>query len=67
MPLIDYKYIQCANIPLKKGYEIGTIATGITDEELKNKNKQYNIKKEKDERKTNRIQSRYSPLEFEDE
>ena len=36
-------------------------------EELKNKNKQYNIKKEKDERKTNRVQSRYSPLPFEDE
>ena len=36
-------------------------------EELKNKNKQYNIKKEKEDRKTNRGQSRYSPLPFEDE
>ena len=36
-------------------------------EELKNKNKQYNINKEREDRKTNRIQSRYSPLEFEDE
>ena len=36
-------------------------------EELKNKNKQYNIKKEKEDRKTNRVQSRYSPLPFEDE
>ena len=36
-------------------------------EDLKNKNKQYNIKKEKEERKTNRVQSRYSPLMFEEE
>ena len=35
-------------------------------EELKNKNKQYNINKEKEDRKVNRVQSRYTPLTFED-
>ena len=38
MPLIDYKNIQSANIPLHNGYEIGTIATDISSNELKNEN-----------------------------
>ena len=38
MPLIDYKNIQSANIPLHNGYEIGTIATDISAEEIKNEN-----------------------------
>lgn len=35
MPLIDYKNIQSANIPLHNGYEIGTIATDISSNEIK--------------------------------
>ena len=38
MPLIDYKNIQSANIPLHHGYDIGTIATDISVEEIKNEN-----------------------------
>ena len=38
MPLIDYKNIQSANIPLHNGYEIGTIATDISSDEIKNEN-----------------------------
>ena len=38
MPLIDYKNIQSANIPLYNGYDIGTIATDISNNEIKNEN-----------------------------
>ena len=38
MPLIDYQNIQSANIPLQNGYDIGTIATNISAEEIKNEN-----------------------------
>ena len=38
MPLIDYKNIQSANIPLYNGYDIGTIATDISSNEIKNEN-----------------------------
>ncbi len=38
MPLIDYKTIKSANIPLHHGYDIGTIATDISSEEIKNEN-----------------------------
>ncbi len=38
MPLIDYKNIQIANIPLHHGYDIGTIATDISSDEIKNEN-----------------------------
>ena len=38
MPLIDYKNIKNANIPLQKGYDIGTIATDISSDEIKNEN-----------------------------
>ena len=38
MPLIDYKNIQCVNIPLYNGYDIGTIATDISSEEMQNNN-----------------------------
>ena len=38
MPLIDYKNIQSANLPLHNGYEIGTIATDISSNEIKNEN-----------------------------
>ena len=38
MPLIDYKNIQSANIPLHNGYDIGTIATDISSNEIKNEN-----------------------------
>ena len=38
MPLIDYKNIQSTNIPLHNGYDIGTIATDITSDEIKNEN-----------------------------
>ena len=38
MPLIDYKNIQSANIPLKNGYDIGTIATDISINEIKDEN-----------------------------
>ena len=38
MPLIDYKNIQSANIPLHHGYDIGTIATDISSDEMKNNN-----------------------------
>ena len=38
MPLIDYKNIQSANIPLYNGYDIGTIATDISINELKDEN-----------------------------
>ena len=38
MPLIDYKNIQSANIPLHNGYNIGTIATDISSDEIKNEN-----------------------------
>ena len=38
MPLIDYQNIQSANIPLYNGYDIGTIATDISVEEIKNEN-----------------------------
>ncbi|MDA9620881.1 3-deoxy-manno-octulosonate cytidylyltransferase [Pelagibacteraceae bacterium] len=38
MPLIDYKNIKSANIPLHNGYEIGTIATDISSNEIKNEN-----------------------------
>jgi len=38
MPLIDYKNIQCANIPLHNGYDIGTIATDISSDEMQNNN-----------------------------
>ena len=38
MPLIDYKNIQSANIPLHNGYDIGTIATDISSDEIKNEN-----------------------------
>ncbi len=38
MPLIDYNYIQSANIPLENGYDIGTIATNISDDEIENEN-----------------------------
>lgn len=38
MPLIDYKNIQSANIPLHHGYDIGTIATDISSNEIKNEN-----------------------------
>ena len=38
MPLIDYNNIQSVNIPIQNGYDIGTIATDLTNEELKNDN-----------------------------
>ena len=38
MPLIDYKNIQSANIPLNNGYDIGTIATDISINEIKDEN-----------------------------
>jgi len=38
MPLIDYKNIQSANIPLHNGYDIGTIATDISSDEMQNNN-----------------------------
>ncbi|MDC0217205.1 3-deoxy-manno-octulosonate cytidylyltransferase [Pelagibacteraceae bacterium] len=38
MPLIDYKNIQSANLPLHNGYDIGTIATDISSNEIKNEN-----------------------------
>ena len=38
MPLINYQNIQSANIPLQNGYDIGTIATDISAEEIKNEN-----------------------------
>ena len=38
MPLIDYKNIQSANISLHNGYDIGTIATDISSNEIKNEN-----------------------------
>ena len=38
VPLIDYKNIQSANIPLHNGYDIGTIATDISSNEIKNEN-----------------------------
>ena len=38
MPLIDYKNIQSVNIPLHHGYDIGTIATDISSNEIKNEN-----------------------------
>ena len=38
MPLIDYKSIQRANTPLHNGYDIGTIATDISNDEIKNEN-----------------------------
>ena len=38
MPLIDYKNIQSVNISLHNGYDIGTIATDISSDEIKNKN-----------------------------
>ena len=38
MPLIDYKNIQSVNIPLHHGYDIGTIATDILSNEIKNEN-----------------------------
>ena len=38
MPLIDYKNIQSANIPLHNGYDIGTIATDISIDEMQNNN-----------------------------
>ena len=38
MPLIDYQNIQSANIPLHNGYDIGTIATDISSDEIKNEN-----------------------------
>ena len=38
MPLINYKNIKSVNIPLQNGYDIGTIATDITNDELKNEN-----------------------------
>ncbi|MDC0498414.1 3-deoxy-manno-octulosonate cytidylyltransferase [Alphaproteobacteria bacterium] len=38
MPLIDYKNIQSANIPLHNGFDIGTIATDISSNEIKNEN-----------------------------
>ena len=38
MPLIDYKNIQSVNIPLHNGYDIGTIATDISSNEIKNEN-----------------------------
>ena len=38
MPLIDSMTIQSVNIPLKNGYDIGTIATDISSDEEKNKN-----------------------------
>ena len=38
MPLIDYKSIQSANTPLHNGYDIGTIATDISNDEIKNEN-----------------------------
>ena len=38
MPLIDSINIQNVNIPLKNGYDIGTIATNISKDEEKNEN-----------------------------
>ena len=38
MPLIDSINIQRVNIPLENGYDIGTIATEISNEEEKNEN-----------------------------
>jgi len=38
MPLIDSMNIQSVNIPLKNGYDIGTIATDISSDEEKNEN-----------------------------
>ena len=38
MPLIDSINIQSVNIPLENGYDIGTIATEISNEEEKNEN-----------------------------
>ena len=38
MPLIDSNYIQSVNIPLQHGYEIGTIATDIANNEIQNEN-----------------------------
>ncbi len=38
MPLIDSLIIQSVNIPLKNGYEIGTIATNISIDETKDEN-----------------------------
>ena len=38
IPLIDSMNIQSVNIPLKNGYDIGTIATDISSDEEKNEN-----------------------------
>ena len=38
MPLIDSINIQSVNIPLENGYDIGTIATDISNDEEKNEN-----------------------------
>jgi len=38
MPLIDPINIQSVNLPLKNGYDIGTIGTNISSEEEKNEN-----------------------------
>ena len=38
MPLIDPINIQSVNLPLKNGYDIGTIATNISSDEEKNEN-----------------------------
>jgi len=38
MPLIDPINIKSVNIPLENGYDIGTIATGISSDEEKNEN-----------------------------
>ena len=38
MPLIDSSNIQSVNLPLKNGYDIGTIATNLSNDEEKNKN-----------------------------
>ena len=38
MPIIDSINIQSVNIPLENGYDIGTIATEISNEEEKNEN-----------------------------
>ena len=38
MPLIDPSIIERVNIPLSNGYEIGTIATDLNEDEEKNKN-----------------------------
>ena len=38
MPVIDPNHIISVNLPLINGYEMGTLATNLTEEEKKNHN-----------------------------